>query len=222
MKFFSFIMIIGILCSGCTKHIQSKERFLNETLIPLAQGFLQRNKLPSDANIRAKDIDTYSVEFFKKKPGCTASLSLTNGYYFSYIWDGSNAEVSLFHDKTKTTFNLANASPQEIKAVKALSLRNKINDISALELARHYFKLQGHREEDFLPVEFGPYTWGQINEPDYIQYPFYLAQWYRKDVNLKDRENGEVILPNVAIEISGISSNMVGYSKCFMPIGRDF
>jgi hypothetical protein len=139
------------------------------------------------------------------------------------IWgDGTNSEIMFFHDGTKTFYNLARASKAEIQAVKALSLRNRLNDKSALELAKHFFKLQGHKEEDFHPPEFGPYTWGQKGAPDYIQYPFYMTEWYRKDVNLDDRNKGIVTLPCISIIVSGITSNMINYSKCFMPIGRDF
>jgi hypothetical protein len=31
-----------------------------------------------------------------------------------------------------------------------------------------------------------------------------------------------MILPNITITVSGISSNMVDYAKCIMVVGRDF
>jgi hypothetical protein len=48
-----------------------------------------------------------------------------------------------------------------------------------------------------------------------------MAQWYRKDANVKDREK-DIILPNITITVSGITSNMADYAKCIMVVGGDF
>jgi hypothetical protein len=190
-------------------------------MLPLAQEFVRRNGLPHDGGFGTNSIKKYSVDFNVKWHGFISDMTMTNGYVFLFWGDRTNSEVWFFNDGTKTSYNLARASKAQIEAVKALSLRNKLNDKSALELAKHFFKLQGHKEEDFHPPEFGPYTWGEKGEPDYIQYPFYMARWYRKDANVKDREKG-IILPNITIKVSGITSNLVDYQKNIMAVGRDF
>jgi hypothetical protein len=215
------MLVIAVLLIGCSKSVPSKEQFLGKTMIPLAREFIQRNGLPYNSSFDTNCIKKYSVDFHAEKPGFTSHMTLTNGYFFMFWDDGTNSEIYYFSAGIRTSFNLARASKAEIQAVKALSLRNKLNDESALELAKHFFKLQGHKEADFHPAEFGPYTWGQKGDPDYIQYPFYIAQWYRKDANVKDRDKG-ILLPNITVTVSGISSNIVEYAKSFMPIGRDF
>ena len=214
-------LILTAFLFSCSRQPESEEQVLKETMLPLAQEFVRRNGLPYDGGFGTNSIKKYSVDFYDKKPGFNSNMALTNGYYFMFWGDGTNSEIMFFSAGTKTTYNLARASKAQIEAVKALSLRNKLNDKSALELAKHFFKLQGHKEEDFHPPEFGPNTWGEKGDPDYIQYPFYMAQWYRKDANVKDREKG-IILPNITIKVSGITSNLVDYQKIIMAVGRDF
>jgi hypothetical protein len=191
-------------------------------MIPLAQEFIRRNNLPDDSHFGTNDIRHYRVNFHQDRPGCSATLQLDNGYNFMFSSDGQNAEVWGFSDGSKTDYDLAGAPQDEIVAVKALSLRNKLNDQSALALAENFFKLQGHRDDDFHPVFFHQLCWGKKGDPDYVPFPFYLAQWYRKDVNLADAEKGIVTLPSVMIEISGIDRRLIIYTKVNMPIGRDF
>lgn len=222
MKAVAFILLILTpFLFSCSRQPQSKEQVLRDTMLPLAQEFVRRNGLPYDGGFGTNSIKKYSVDFNVKWHGFISDMTMTNGYFFMFWGDRTNSEVWFFNDGTKTSYNLARASKAQIEAVKALSLRNKLNDKSALELAKHFFKLQGHKEEDFHPPEFGPYTWGEKGEPDYIQYPFYMARWYRKDANVKDREKG-IILPNITIKVSGITSNLVDYQKNIMAVGRDF
>lgn len=224
MKILGFVLAFTLIV-GCSRQPVrqplTKEHVLGEIMIPLAREFIERNKLPYGTNFSTNSVTRYRVNFLEDKPGCTSSMTLTNGCYFGIFWEGTNSEVRNYHDKTRTGYNLGHATKAEFEAVKALGLRNKLNDETALKLAKEYFKLLGHREQDFHPVQFGPETWGEKGEADFIQFPFYQATWYRKDANLDDRARGE-LLPNIMIEVSGISSNMVSYSKCFMPVGRDF
>ncbi len=191
-------------------------------MIPMAQEFIRRNSLPDDSHFGTNDIKLYRINFYRNRPGCSATLQLDNGYNFSFFSDGQNSEVWSFNDDTKTDYYLAGAPQGEIDAVKALSLRNKLNDQTALALAEKFFKLQGHKDADFHPVIFHQLGWGKKGDPDYVPFPFYLAQWYRKDTNLADAQKGVVTLPSVMIEISGIDRHLILYAKVNMPIGRDF
>ena len=218
------LFVLGIVIAvafGCSRPFQ-KEQVLKTMLIPMAQEFLQRNGLPYEGAFDEDDIVKWRVDFNRGKPGFAASLTLTNGFYFSFFWDGTNSEIWSFDTGRRPSFKGIHSSKDKLQALRDLSLKNQLNDETALALAEHYFTLQGHKREDFYPVEFGPYTWGKTNDPDYFSLPFYIAQWYRRDVDLKVREEGEVAIPSVTIEISGISSNIIYYSKVFMPVGRDF
>jgi len=201
---------------------KKEEAFFYEKMIPLAQEFIQRNGLPYDSKLGTNSITRYLVDFYKNRPGGQANLKLDNDWWFYFFSDGQNTEVRRFHDKTKTSYNLSDAPKEKIEAVKALNLRNKLNDQTALELATKYFKLQGHKADDFHPVEFRQMSWADKGDPDYVPLPFYHAEWYRKDVKKEDRDAGIVALPSVMIEVSGINSNLIYYSKTFMPVGSDF
>jgi hypothetical protein len=82
--------------------------------------------------------------------------------------------------------------------------------------------VQGHKKANFHPVEFRQKTWGMPGDPDYLALPFYEAEWHRNDVKMEDREAGIFNLGKVRIEISGITSNLLYYSKTSMPVGSDF
>jgi len=112
----------------------------------------------------------------------------------------------------------------KIDAIKALNLRNKLNNTNALELAKKFFKLQGHKEENFHPAEFGQSSWSGGDDDRGGKLPYYEIRWYRKDVAEADIESGKAkeILKSVRIEVSGIDSHLISYSKGMLPIGSDF
>jgi hypothetical protein len=152
-------------------------------------------------------------------------LRLTDNCWFDCRWDGKALEVHAFNDSNVNTYyDLSGAPKEKIEAIKTLNLRNKLNEHTALELARTYFRLQGHKEENFWPVEFTQCYWIDQTErkPEERVLPFYRAEWFRKDIRKEDRESGVAALPHVNIELSGITSNLVLYEKLFIPIARDF
>jgi hypothetical protein len=186
------------------------------------QEFIKRNSLPV-TDFKTNTIKKYNVEFFTAgRSGCIANLKLNNGYYFDFYSNGQNTEISQFNDgKTKTYYALDAAPKEEIEAVKSLNLRNKLNDKAALEIARRFFKLEGHKEDDFHPAELRQSYW--VGKNDLWGYlPYYQATWYRKDVTEADRKSGTSSLPLILIEISGVDSHLISYTKAFMPIGKDF
>lgn len=205
---------------------EKEDTFLKEKMLPLAQEFVKRNELPT-ADFGTNNIQNYKVRFFTDgRAGCTADLKLSNSYSFSFISDGTNTEAWFFNDgKTRTYYALEDTPKEKIDAVKALNLQNKLNDKTALEVAERFFKLQGHKEEDFLPPELTQLCW--TGPPEYASLdgrllPYYEVGWYRKDVKLADRDAGVAKLSHVRIEVSGIDSHLISYSKHFMPIGSDF
>jgi hypothetical protein len=121
----------------------------------------------------------------------------------------------------KTYYELDDAPKEKIEAVKALNLKNKLNDKTALELAKKFFTLLGHKEEDFLAPECRQSYWVGKNDV-WGNLPYYEVIWYRKDVKMADVRSGIAAIPQVTMEISGVDSSLVSYSKLFMPIGSDF
>ncbi len=200
-----------------------EEKFFWEKMLPLAQEFIHLNKLPT-ANCGTNNIGKYRINFFEDgRSGCTADLNLKDGYSFNFLSNGTNAEVWAFSDgKTKTYYALEGAPKEKIEAIKALNLQNKLNKTSALKLAENFFKLQGHKEENFHPPELHQSYWSGGEDNRGGELPYYEVKWYRKDVKMADRDAGFSQLPVVIIEVSGIDSHLISYTKAFMPLGSDF
>ena len=201
---------------------EKEELFFKEKMIPLAQEFIKRNDLPT-ADFGTNNIKKWQVQFFTDgRQGCTANLKLKTGYFFDFYSNEPYTEISFFHDEnTKTYYVLDSAPIEKIEAVRTLILKNKLNEKTALELAKKFFKLQGHKEEDFHPPEFLQSYW--VGKDDlWGKLPYYEVKWYRKDVQMTDVHAGIATLPYVRIEVSGIDSHVISYSKGFMPVGSDF
>jgi hypothetical protein len=199
--------------------------YLESRMIPFAREFIKRNGLPYGTNFGADKILRYKVEFLTNRsaPFVMSSMRIEKQYAFDFRDDNGTMEVRSFWDASVRTYYDLSAAPKEkIQAVRAINLRNKLNDQTALALAKKYFRLQGHKEENFHPVEFRQLSWAMKGDPDYVPLPFYEAVWYRKDVKETERDEGIARLPHVRIEVSGVTSNLVSYSKLHMPIGADF
>ena len=205
------------------RDMEKEQAFLHKKMIPLAEEFVKRNELPS-TSFRTNDMKYRVVFFTAGRKGCIADLSLKNGYAFGFHSEGTNSEVWSFSSGEKRYYNLVGAPTEKIEAVKSLLSQNKLNDKTALNLARKFFLLQGHKEENFHPPEIRQSAWvGAEGETDTKGFlPYYEVEWYRKDVKPQDRLKGVVGFPYIKIEISGINSNLISYDKGFMPIGRDF
>jgi len=53
--------------------------------------------------------------------------------------------------------------------------------------------------------------------------PYYEITWHRNDVDVtRLTENGNVGDKAIIIEVSGIDSSLISYSKLGMPLGSDF
>ncbi len=194
-----------------------------DTVIPLARNFIARNRLSFNTNFGTEAIKRCNIDY-GELPGYQATLFLTNGWIFMLGAFGTNAEIWAFITPTKTGYYSPLTMPKgELEAVKALNLRNKLTKEKALVIAKWHFKVMGHKEKDFHPPEF----WQLGGDPveagkDYLPVPFYEATWYRKDVNVEADSAAGKLMPQVQITVSGITTNIIGYSKVFMPVGHDF
>ncbi|HEY5297597.1 MAG TPA: hypothetical protein VIK59_06710 [Verrucomicrobiae bacterium] len=209
-----------------------EKTYLKETMIPLAQAFLQRMGQTNDLPLETNQIKYYRVTYFHDRPGCQGNLRLTNNTYFSYLTESNKTEIWSFHRPIKTYFDLENPPKEKIEALQAMNLQNKLNKKSAAILAAKYFKILGHKEKDFHPLDFYPpeITQGYwVSESEDLpgnerRLPYYAITWYRKDVTVKELEDNDSYakLKTVRIEVSGIDLGLISYSKGLMPIGSDF
>lgn len=232
MKHLNFILVALLFFPALAFGGEKEETYLKETMISLARDFLQRigqtNDLPSATN----QVKIYRVSYFDDRPGCMADMRLTNGLVFSFHTETNKTEVWRFKNTNVKTYLELNPPKEKIKALQALNLRNKLNNKSAESLAKKYFKMLGHKGEDFHPLDFFPLEITQgywVSAPEMPPanerlLPYYAVTWYRKDVTAEDIKNGEGIpsLKYVMIEVSGIDLGLVSYTKGMLPIGSDF
>ncbi|HET7626677.1 MAG TPA: hypothetical protein VFM25_15590 [Verrucomicrobiae bacterium] len=203
---------------------ENENLFLNQTMVPLVRQFVKQNRL-AETNLSTNDIIKYRVTFFKEeRSGCLANLKLKCGYFFDVWSDGTNAEVRDFGDaNVRTYYNLSDAPKEKIEAVKKLNLSNKLNEKTALELAEKFFELQGHKKSNFHSPEIHQCNWVGTDAEGWGPLPYYQIKWYRKDVTQTERESGLSTVPEIVIEVSGVTSNLVAYHKYgSLPIGKDF
>lgn len=204
--------------------------YLKETMLPLAREFLQRIGQTNNPPLGTNQVKTYKVDYFSNRPGCTANLRLTNGFVFSFHTETNKSEVWSFHRNIKTYYDLGGDAPKaKIEAIKSLNLQNKLNKDSAAALAQKFFKAIGHKEENFHSLDFYPPEvlqcyWSGGEDGRGGRLPYYEITWYRKDVTAKELEDNDssAKLKTVIIEVSGIDSSLISYSKGLLPIGSDF
>lgn len=234
MKQLKFILVALLLFPALVFGGEKEETYLKETMIPLAREFLQRIGQTNGLPFMTNQVQKYNVDYFSDRPGCMAVMRLTNGLVFRFHTETNKSEVWSFKNaNVKTYFELNNPPKEKIKALQALNLRNKLNQKSAEALAKKYFKLLGHKEENFHPLDFFPSEGARgywVSAPEMPPanerlLPYYGFTWYRKDVKLEKIQEGEEgSISKVMIEVSGIDLGLVSYSKLGieMPIGSDF
>ena len=198
---------------------------VKKTLIPLAREFLLRIGWTNDLPTATNQVKIYRVSYFDDRPGYTADMRLTNGCVFSFHTEKKQTAIWAFNRPVKTYYELDNAPKEKVEALKALNLRNKLNKKSALVLASKYLKLLGHKDENFHLPDITQGYWVSSPESPPIEerhLPYYEITWYRKDVDLAELKNGNSNSKSVIVEVSGIDSALVSYTKTMMPIGSDF
>jgi hypothetical protein len=139
------------------------------------------------------------------------------------VWSFKNTNV-------KTYLELNNPPKEKIEAVKAMNLRNKLNKKSAEILATKYFKMLGHKEENFHSLDFYPPEvtqgyWVSAPESPPINerlLPYFAVTWYRKDVKVDEIKDGDSNFREATIEVSGVDLGLISYTKTLLPIGSDF
>lgn len=231
MRIGFILLAILTFCVGCSsKHARSKD--YHDVMKTLARDFIKRNGLQHQS-FSTNDVTHHKFDLFDDgRVGGIGSLHIKT-YSFTIFVENEKSEINDYMDlSVKTYYDLSHAPKEKIEAVKALLLRNKLNEKEALELATKYFKLQGHVEENFHAVKFHQLGWtGPSDSAEKEWYstdkpttrggllPYYQATWYRKDADLNDHG---ALHPIVQIEVSGITSLLIRYSKWSMPIGSDF
>jgi hypothetical protein len=225
-----FLLLIGLLAStSAWAEVVTNltDSYLLQTMLPMSRQFCAKVGMTNFTNISTNQIKRYSREDFYDRPGCMAKLTLTNKFVFWSHTEKINSEIWVFQqNQQKTYYGLNEAPMAKIEAVQALLKQNKLNEKKALVLARKYFMALGHDEKNFHSPEIKQGYWvsGNANYPS-GRLPAYTVTWYRIDVTDADLkpETGEVYRqPSVKIEVSGIDSSLISYTRNHLPIGSDF
>ena len=221
MKNIILISVALLLFPALVLGGEKEEAYLKEKMLPLAQKFLERIGQTNNLPLVTNQVKSYKLNYFGDRPGCTANMRITNDSSFSFYTETNQTEVSSFHRNIKTYYNLVGVPQAKIEAVKALSLQNKLSKESAIALAKKYFKAIGHKEENFHPPELLQCYWSGDESG---RLPYFEITWHRKDVTQVELENHDsnAELKTVIIEVSGIDSSLISYSKGLLPIGSDF
>jgi len=222
MRKTTLALVVLLLFSVLVRGGEKEAAYLREKMIPLAQEFINKVGLPCDFQLGTNQVMKYRVEYFRDHSGWLADMRLTNNYAFTFHTKNGKTEVEDFGQVLiKTYYALDDAPKEKIEAVKSLNLKNKLNNKTALELAEKYFKLLGHKGEDFRSPECRQSYWIGKNDV-WGNLPYYEVIWYRKDVSMSDVHSGIAAIPQVTMTVSGVDSSLVSYAKLFMPVGSDF
>ena len=220
MKRLFFLIANALLFPALGGGGEKETAYLKQKVIPLAQEFLwqigETNCVPKATN----QVRNFKVDYFDDRSGCMAVMRLTNDCIFRLHTEKEKTELWGFQRLIKTSYSLESAPKEKIQAIKSLNLNNKLNTNTALVLARKYFKLLRHNEDNFHPPNIIQSSWS--GEDGGGKLPYFEVSWYRKDVDLADREKGIASLPEVEITVSGIDSSLLYYSRLYLPMGSDF
>ncbi|MFM2082253.1 MAG: hypothetical protein RL380_944 [Verrucomicrobiota bacterium] len=200
---------------------EKEAAYLHEKMMPLTQDFFRRIDLTNGLPLTTNSVQKYKVDYFDDRPGCMADLSLTNNRTISFLTEQEQTCVWAFRQHIRTYYALDDAPKEKLEAVKALNLKNKLNNQTALELARTYFKQLGHQENNFNPPAFHQSYW--VGKGDvWGNLPYYEAIWYRKDVTNRATSGLSHSFPQVLVTVSGVDKSLIYYARFNLPINRDF
>lgn len=221
MKNLSLILAVLLSLPNLVLGGEKDTIYLTETMLPLAKEFVRRigqtNEIPTTTN----QVKKYKVDYFDDRPGCMANLRLTNDCSLSFHTETNKTEVWVFRRHIRTYYGLPPDAPKEkVDAIKALNLKNKLTKDDALKLAEKYFVQIGHKPDNFHPPEITQCYWSGVPGG---KLPYFEITWYRKDVDVANlAKNGNTDFKAVIIEVSGIDSRLISYTKAGMPVGSDF
>lgn len=206
--------MLAFFASG--KAGERDDTYFNTMCLPLVRDFIKRNNLPYASEFPTNKVSNRRVQYVPESGMYSSRMMLEKRYAFLFLGNSITNGITMFSDKRSAwSFGLMN--PENETRMRELSkLTNLLDNASALELARQYFRLQGHNETNFHSVKMEQAIWARDVPSRRIVLPFYTAEWVRSDFPIDDYAHG------VSIVISGVESNMVHYSKRGLPIDFGF
>jgi len=196
---------------------------LLQRLLPTVRTFIARNNLPLPSDFATNRISDFKAGGDSDSDLLTPRLMIDKKHAFSFFGTRTNCHLDGYRRVNPgVNFILGSADPEQIQALAAQT--NTLNEVSARKLCDHYFQLQGHFMTNFHPVFFNQITWGnKVQDPKhYVAFPYYEAEWVRKDQINAPAEEQHTILPSVRMMISGVDSSLQSYDRLLLPGSTDF
>lgn len=197
---------------------EREDNYMKHMCLPLVREFIERNHISYDPHFPTNQISHHQVEYHRESGIYLSRLMLEKKHAFLFVGNQKTNGITIYSDKT-SAWKPSLMDPKNEEKMRVVSSRtNHLNDQTALALARHYFRLQGHDEKNFHPVKFEQEIWARDVASRRIVLPFYHAEWVRMDTPKEDYSR------MVTITVSGTESNLVHYSKGGLPIefGHDW
>jgi hypothetical protein len=170
--------------------------------LTLAREFLRTNSIASELDDRS--VKRRSVVVDPDTGFYTLAMSVGERFDVEFGEHAGTNLVEGFTDREEMRV----AFGEEGKAA-AIAGTNLMSEGAALSLAHYMFRRQGHREQDFHPVQVKLMTTeaGVLGKAEIL--PCYVVTWIPRKVKLPPTDDS----PAVAVVVSGIHSNVIAYAN---------
>jgi hypothetical protein len=179
--------------------------FFDDCAVPQMTKFIRQHRIAFNTQFLRSATNRF--KYLSSVPVAIVGESNLN---FSIIrWQDGTQGVNWFHDETECIINSLQV-PQNIPLMRNLAAKTNLLTLhSALELAKFHLEAEGFNPLDFHPPTIHQLDWGWKHSKDYILLPYYTVRWVVK----YDNDDGSHVAPEVVIDVSGISSNMIQLQK---------
>ncbi len=200
----------------------SEERTFYQSYVrPTVERFVQIPQLGFSNQVEKISTARWELDYiWNTNEVVLARIYLTNRVTLTVQIKGTNCAVSYYNNAKVNPLGVAGDESPE-RAIHYGKLKNTLDDQSALKLARDFFIAAGHQPRHFNFPNIWRLGWGNPDDKkNYIPLPFYEFTWLRKDVGVI--EPGQVFYPRVRVVVSGLTQEVLTYSRFSLPILGDF
>jgi hypothetical protein len=213
------VLLLASLALGCNKPTArtSEPLFVENTVLPIISDFARRHNLLTLTNLTTNRITWSKFSDHKSRKFWSGNLRIDGSHRFWLFQEGDFTPVVGSYEKLPQAWIVYSDSfpPEKQRVFEATP--NKLSTNQALAIVRRHFLEQGHVETNFHPVVFHQTAIIPESSSELIRLPFFEAKWFRRDVNVDNYLDGQVLQPFVGIVISGYSSELLKYLRGHLP-----
>ena len=200
MKATALLLALAVVHLNAGEH---EDIYFREKCLPLVRTFIKRHNLDYDANFPTNKLVHWKVDFYDQANAVLSQLSLERRLVFDILEKNKIVDIQVFKDRKNWKPSLM--EPENEKQMHSLAAQtNLFNKSTALAFARECFRRQGHEEQNFHPIVFTQVMWAESVPARRIVFPFYEAEWVRRDVNCPlKRMAGQLCIRMCALSFRG-------------------